>query len=139
MIGGEEKYVLYLHPYQVTDLRTDAATAGNWFDIQSKALQGGAGQKSPLYTGALGEYNGVILRSAFDVSLGGNSATGAAVRSLVGSPSTIQSASARIQFTSGYVKFEAPQRPPAELALTRALEGKVNCHGYRVGIAYLIR
>jgi N4-gp56 family major capsid protein len=79
MIGGEEKYVLYLHPYQVTDLRTDAATAGNWFDIQGKALQGGASSKSPIYTGALGEYNGVILRSAFDVTLGGNSSSGAAV------------------------------------------------------------
>ena len=34
MVNGEEKFVLYLHPYQVTDLRTDASTAGNWFDIQ---------------------------------------------------------------------------------------------------------
>ena len=29
----------------------------------------------------LGEYNGVVLRSAFDVALGGNSSTGAAVAS----------------------------------------------------------
>jgi N4-gp56 family major capsid protein len=78
-IQGEEKYVLYLHPYQVTDLRTDAATAGNWFDIQAKAIQGGQVSKNPIYTGALGEYNGVVLRSAFDVTLGGNSSTGAAV------------------------------------------------------------
>lgn len=78
-IGGEEKFVVYLHPYQVTDLRTDASTAGNWFDIQSAALQGGAGSKSPLYTGALGEYNGCILRSAFDVPAATNSTTNAAV------------------------------------------------------------
>jgi N4-gp56 family major capsid protein len=70
MIGGEEKYVVYLHPYQVTDLRTDASTAGNWFDIQKAAMQGGKVSNNPIYTGALGEYNGVILREAFDVTLG---------------------------------------------------------------------
>lgn len=79
MIGGEEKYVCYLHPYQVTDLRTDASTAGNWFDLQAKAIQGGQITKNPIYTGALGEYNGVILRSAFDVASGVNSSTGAAI------------------------------------------------------------
>ena len=75
MIEGEEKYVLYLHPYQVTDLCTDAATAGNWFDITSKQLQGGRVKDNPIYTGALGEYNGVIIRSAFDVPPGCNSGT----------------------------------------------------------------
>ena len=79
MIGGEEKYVAYLHPYQVTDLRTDASTAGNWFDIQKAGLQGGQISKNPIYTGALGEYNNVILRSAFDVCNGINSSTGAAI------------------------------------------------------------
>lgn len=78
-VDGEDKYVLYLHPYQITDLRTDAATAGNWFDITSKAIQGGQISKNPIYTGALGEYNGVILRSAFDVSNGVNAGTGAAI------------------------------------------------------------
>lgn len=70
MIGGEEKYVVYLHPYQVTDLRTDASTAGNWFDIQKAAMQGGKVSGNPIYTGALGEYNGIILREAFDVTQG---------------------------------------------------------------------
>ena len=60
-VGGEDKFVLFMHEYHVTDLRTDASTAGNWFDIQGKALQGGLGTKSPLYTGALGEYNSTIL------------------------------------------------------------------------------
>ncbi len=79
MIGGEEKYVLYLHPTQVTDLRTDASTAGNWFDIQAKGIQGGQISKNPIYTGALGEYNGVILRSAYDITQGCNSTTSATV------------------------------------------------------------
>lgn len=67
--------------YQVTDLRVDASTAGNWFDIEKAALQGGRNSKSPIYTGALGEYNGVVLRSAFDVPLATNSTTGVAVAS----------------------------------------------------------
>jgi N4-gp56 family major capsid protein len=79
MVNGEEKYVVYLHPYQVTDLRTDAATAGNWFDIAKASLQGGAAAKSPIYSGALGEYNGMILRSAYDVANGVNAGTGAAI------------------------------------------------------------
>lgn len=79
MIGGEEKYVCYLHPYQVTDLRTDASTAGNWFDIQKAGLQGGNISKNPIYSGALGEYNGIILRQAYDVAQGINAGTGAAI------------------------------------------------------------
>jgi N4-gp56 family major capsid protein len=75
MIGGEEKYVCYLHPYQVYDLRTDAATAGNWFDIQKAAMQGGKVSNNPIYTGALGEYNGIILRESFHVPNGVNAST----------------------------------------------------------------
>lgn len=60
MVGGEKKFVMFLHPYQVTDLRTNTST-GQWLDIQKSALAGGIGNKSPIYTGALGEYNNVIL------------------------------------------------------------------------------
>ncbi len=73
-IGGQDKYVCYLHPYQVTSLRTNSSS-GQWMDIQKAALSGGAGSKSPIYTGALGEYNGVILRSSQDVTTGCNSST----------------------------------------------------------------
>jgi N4-gp56 family major capsid protein len=63
MIGGEEKYVAFLHPYQVTDMRTNTNT-GQWLDIQKAAMQGGMVSKNPIYTGALGEYNGVILHQS---------------------------------------------------------------------------
>ncbi len=66
-INGEDKFVAFLHDYQVTDLRTDAATAGNWFDIEKAALQGGKVSNNPIYTGALGEYNGVILHKATNI------------------------------------------------------------------------
>lgn len=63
MLNGEEKYVMFLHPSQVTDMRTNTQT-GQWFDIQKAALQGGNITKNPIYTGAIGEYNGVILHSS---------------------------------------------------------------------------
>lgn len=61
-VGNEKKFVMFLHPYQVTDLRTNTAT-GQWLDIQKAAMSGGQISKNPIYTGALGEYNGVILHS----------------------------------------------------------------------------
>lgn len=78
MVAGEKKYVMFLHPYQVYDIRTSTST-GQWLDIQKAALTGGAGTKSPIYTGALGEYNGVILHKSVRVPTGVNSSTGAAV------------------------------------------------------------
>lgn len=62
-VGGEEKYVMFLHPYQVTDLRTSTST-GQWLDITKAALQGGQIKDNPIYTGALGEYNNVVLHES---------------------------------------------------------------------------
>lgn len=59
-INGESKYVMFLHDNQVRDLRTNTAT-GQWLDIEKSAMAGMNSSKSPIYTGALGEYNGVIL------------------------------------------------------------------------------
>ncbi len=78
-IGGQEKYVVYMHPLQVRDLRTNTNT-GQWLDITKFALSGGVNQSNnPIYTGALGEYNGCILRMSQDVPTGVNSSTAAAV------------------------------------------------------------
>ena len=77
-VSGEDKWVMFLHPYQVTDLRTSTST-GQWLDIQKSALAGGAGSKSPIYTGALGEYNGVILHESTRIPGGiANAGTAAA-------------------------------------------------------------
>lgn len=76
-VDGENKYVMFLHPYQVYDLRTSTST-GQWLDIQKAALSGGKGDKSPIYTGALGEYNGVVLHESTRVPNGVHSSTGAA-------------------------------------------------------------
>jgi N4-gp56 family major capsid protein len=78
MIGGQPKYVMYLDPAQVTSLRINAGTGG-WQDIAKAAMMGGEITKNPIYTGALGEWNGVVLRSSQDVTLGVNASTGAAI------------------------------------------------------------
>jgi N4-gp56 family major capsid protein len=77
-IGGQPKYVMYLHPYQVTSLRTNSAS-GQWLDIQKAAMSGGQITNNPIYTGALGEYNSVILRQSQDVTQGVSGASGAAI------------------------------------------------------------
>lgn len=79
-INGEDKYVVYLHPTQVTDLRTNTST-GQWLDIQKAAMAGGMVSGNSIYSGALGEYNGVIIRQSEDVVTGVNSSTGAELTS----------------------------------------------------------
>lgn len=74
--GG--RYVMYLHPYQVTDLRT-STDSGQWLDIQKAAIQGGNASKNPIFSDALGEYHNVILKKSPHVTQGVNSSTGAAI------------------------------------------------------------
>jgi N4-gp56 family major capsid protein len=61
MIDGGEYYVVVLHPYSVTDLRLDVAGSAytTWGDIQMWANN--RGLKNPIFTGAMGVYNGCIL------------------------------------------------------------------------------
>lgn len=59
MIEGEEHYCVVMNPWQEYDLRTNAAT-GQWLDIQ-KAAAAAEGRKNPIFKGALGMYNEVIL------------------------------------------------------------------------------
>lgn len=59
-IDGKDMYVMFLHPYQVTDLRTNTNT-GQWLDIQKAAMNGGKVNDNPIFTGALGVYNNVVL------------------------------------------------------------------------------
>jgi N4-gp56 family major capsid protein len=78
MIDGVARYVCFLHPYQVTQMRTSTSTA-QWADIQKAAMQGGQVNNNPIFTGALGMYNNIILHSSFYVTSGVNSSTGAAI------------------------------------------------------------
>lgn len=59
-IQGNEYYAAFLHPYQVYQMRTNTNTA-QWADIQKAAMAGMQSANSPIFTGALGIYNGVVL------------------------------------------------------------------------------
>lgn len=63
VIGGKKHYVMFIHPYQVTSLRK-TTTSGLWQDIQKSALQGGQNTDNPIFTGALGMYNNVVLHES---------------------------------------------------------------------------
>lgn len=67
--GMGEMWVIYLHPTQVTSLRTNT-NAGQWLDIQKAAMQGGEITKNPIFDGALGVYNNVVIRESQQVTMG---------------------------------------------------------------------
>jgi len=58
-MGSREYFVVIMHDFQEHNLRTSTGTNG-WMDIQ-KSLAQAVGNKSPIVTGALGEYRGAIL------------------------------------------------------------------------------
>lgn len=60
-VDGKKMYVAFLHPYQIYQLRRDASTAGNFFDVQKAMLQGGKISNNPIVTGAEFIYNNVIV------------------------------------------------------------------------------
>jgi N4-gp56 family major capsid protein len=68
-INGEEKRVMFIHPYAHLQLRANTAT-GQYMDIQKAAVMGGQISKNPIYTGAIAEYNGVIMHESTRVPWG---------------------------------------------------------------------
>jgi N4-gp56 family major capsid protein len=76
-LGKDVDYVCFIHPNQTLSLRADVSTAGNWFDLQGKRLQGGEKDQSGLYTGALGVYNRTLIVENNRVPLGVHSSTSA--------------------------------------------------------------
>lgn len=75
-VGSQNHFLAFLHPYQVTDMRT-STTTGQWLDITKFAYQGEQ-RDNPIFTGALGMYNNVILHADKRVTLG-SAAAGTAV------------------------------------------------------------
>lgn len=65
-VGADDMYVAFIHPYQTTSLRTSTST-GQWLDIQKAAMTGGKVSDNPIFTGALGVYNKVILHESVRV------------------------------------------------------------------------
>jgi hypothetical protein len=93
---------MFLHHHQVTDMRTNTST-NQWFDIQKAAMQGGNVTKNPIYTGALGEYNGVILHATNRIpgmSSSAGGVTGTPVRHAVLCAATAPNATSGSRTTS---------------------------------------
>jgi len=80
MVDGTPYFVVFLHPFQVTDLRTSTSTSTiTWHDIQRSAMQGGKIKDNPIFTGALGIYNGCILHESTRVTTGVDASDGSQV------------------------------------------------------------
>ena len=82
LVDGEKWFIVFIHPYQTTSLRawpTTATAQVTWYDLQKSFLQGTGSAKNPLFTGALGTYNGCILHESNRVPQGVHSSTGVAV------------------------------------------------------------
>jgi len=95
-INGKKHYAMFIHPYQVTSLRKRTAS-GLWQDIQKSAIQGGETTGNPLFTGALGMYNNVVLHESTRIPV---SPTNANVRRAV----LCGAQAASIAFGRGYGK-----------------------------------
>jgi N4-gp56 family major capsid protein len=81
-VGGKDYYVMFVHPYSVYQLRNDTSVANSWVTLQRTAMQGGEVTGSPLFTGALGVYNNVILHewSYLPTAVSASAASAALIR-----------------------------------------------------------
>jgi N4-gp56 family major capsid protein len=70
---GEDIYVIVLHPYQVTSLKTKTGTV-KWQEIMASAAD--RGSKNPIFTGAIGMYDGCVLHESAYVPRGVPTETG---------------------------------------------------------------
>ena len=71
-VGGEDYFVVFIHPFQTMSLRSTTA-ASEWNSIQRAAMQGGMVKDNPLFTGSLGVYNNcVIVETARVVGVAAN-------------------------------------------------------------------
>ena len=62
-IKGKKYYVCFIHPNDTYQLRGQTSS-GQWADIQKSAMMGGDLTENPIFSGALGVYNGVILHES---------------------------------------------------------------------------
>jgi len=75
-VKGKDYYVLFVHPYQAFDLKNNATYA------QAQREAASRGSENPIFTGALGIWDGVIVHEHeyvpwLDVSVAGDSFRGA--------------------------------------------------------------
>lgn len=92
--GLEINGILFLHPLQVKALKTNFST-GEWADIHKAALQGGQITGNPIFTGAIGMIDNVIMHQDAYVPYGDNAQNlvfDAASRTNVAGPTSLGAA-----------------------------------------------
>ena len=75
MLKGKPHWVMFLHNDQVKDLKNNTDSSGEWFDIHQSAMQGGDITQNPIFTGAIGMFDGVVLHESENVPQGVHSST----------------------------------------------------------------
>lgn len=70
--GVEVAGMLFMHPTQIRDLKNNFQ-AGEWGNIFGMAMQGGQVTGNPMFTGAAGVYENVVLHSDANVPWGNSS------------------------------------------------------------------
>lgn len=80
---GSDYYICVLHPNQVRQLRTDGS---QWEETMQNALRGGEITANPLFTGALGAWNGVVFFESNRVTGGVDSSSAAAIAAVKRAP-----------------------------------------------------
>jgi len=78
-LRGEDYYVIFLHPLQIEDMRTNTDT-GQWQDIQLAAMKGGQITGNAIFTGATGVYNKTVIHSNTRVPAGNTTPTAGAIK-----------------------------------------------------------
>jgi N4-gp56 family major capsid protein len=72
-VDGQDYYVLVIHPEVAYDLKQESA----WQQAQREAQN--RGDSNPLFTGALGVWDGVVIHAHEGVSIGSNAGSGSDV------------------------------------------------------------
>lgn len=67
VIGGEEYFVLVVHPYCITDIRQDT-TNSLWVEV-TKFLNMGKREDNPFFSGAIGKWNNVMVYASTRIPL----------------------------------------------------------------------
>jgi len=63
-VDGDDFYVLFISDQQAYDLRRDTGNETyDWWSIHQALIQGGYAEKSGIFTGAIGVYNGCVIHS----------------------------------------------------------------------------
>jgi N4-gp56 family major capsid protein len=75
-INGGEYYVVFVHPYQLAQLR---ASGSRWDGVMLAAMQGGFVKDNPLLVGTMGVWDGCLIVESTRVTPGVNSSTKAVI------------------------------------------------------------